>query len=91
MNHDVICLTANLKIVDGPVSRNLCRRVDQNVPVWKFKLSLISLPGLRIDDVPAIRRFDRKRGWILFMIDDVHEHAPTVDVSVVQIQLRERA
>src|SRR5215203_5504583 len=67
MDHNVILLAVNFKVVLGPIRCNLGWRVDQNVPVWKLPLALAGTFSAAIHDLPTRGRLDRQLHRIGFM------------------------
>src|SRR5215204_7194763 len=89
MDHNVILLAVDLKVVLGPIRRNLGRRIDQYVPIGKLPLRLTRAFSASINDLPSSRRIDNEFHRIRFMVYDVHENRTAVKVAVTLIELRE--
>src|SRR6266700_2932925 len=91
MNRDVIRLASHLKIIDGPVGRDLGRGVDHDVPIGKLPFALAGMVGAAVNNAPVFRWIDYELDRVLFVIDDIHEDAAAIEVCVARVELRKGA
>src|SRR5690242_10733101 len=87
VDHHMKLLAVDYEIVPRPVGRDLCWRVNHDVPVWKLPLSLAATVSASVNDLPTRRRVDLELHRIGFMAHDVHEYRAAVVIGMTLVQL----
>src|ERR1043166_1283558 len=82
MDHYMVGLPINLKLIFRPVWRDFSWGINHHVVVRKLPPATIGAIGSPVDDAPTRRRIDRQRHWIRLVIDNVHKQAATVEICV---------
>src|SRR3954469_4460213 len=89
MNHNAICFSGDLKLVESPCRADFGGIVDEGFVIGITPGCLIGAIRSAIDDVPAIRRMNLKIDGILLVAGDVHKQLAAREVTMRHIELSE--
>src|SRR5882724_5570402 len=91
MDHHVIPLAIDLKIVLRPIGRNFGRRIDHYVPVRKQPFLLAGPLDAPINNLPAWWWIDCELYRIRLVSYYVHKNAAAVVIGMAAVELRKRS